>query len=88
MNVRTSRKSIVFSTPFSLTGVNARQPAGSYIIETDEAPVEGLSFLAYRRVSTRIALASDSKRPGVVETVEVDPADMEMISRQGQQASS
>ena len=58
MTVRTSCTTVTFTRPFFLGGVDAEQPAGTYKIETDEEPVEGLSFLAYRRVSTTIFLPS------------------------------
>lgn len=82
MNVRTSRRSIVFDRPFSLTGADGQLPAGTYVVETDEAQIEDVSFLVYRRVAARMTLTQDPMRPGVVETVELDSADIEMISAQ------
>jgi hypothetical protein len=54
MTSRTSTKTIMFSRPFSLSGLDETQPAGNYTVQTDEEPIEGLSFLAYQRIATVI----------------------------------
>ena len=54
--VRTRRETVTFARPFRLRGVDEPQPAGAYTVETDEEPIEGLSFMAYRRVATVIFL--------------------------------
>jgi hypothetical protein len=72
VNHRTARHSITFAQPFGVTGVEQEQPAGTYLIETDEELIEGLSFSAYRRTSTRIRLAADPRRPGIEEIVEIN----------------
>ena len=56
MNLRTTSRTITFARPFSLDGLDETQPAGTYTVQTDEEPIEGLSFLAYRRVATVIFL--------------------------------
>ena len=61
MTMRTSRRTVTFTRPFSLRGNATEQPAGTYAVETDEQLLEGLSFPAYRRVATTIFLPS---RPG------------------------
>ena len=58
---RTSRRTVTFTRPFSLSGIDGVQPAGSYTVETDEELLPGLSFPAYRRVATLIFLPA---RPG------------------------
>lgn len=72
MNIRTQQHSITFTRAFTVAGIDRVQPAGCYLIETDEELIEGLSFIAYRRISTRIRLAPDPARRGVQETVEVN----------------
>ena len=54
--MRTRRETVTFARPFRLRGVDEAQPAGAYTVETDEEPIEGLSFMAYRRVATGIFL--------------------------------
>jgi hypothetical protein len=56
MSLHTTSKTITFARPFSLDGLDEAQPAGIYTVQTDEEPIEGLSFLAYRRVATVICL--------------------------------
>ena len=41
---------------FYVEGTESKHPAGTYTVETQEERIEGLSFLAYRRVSTSIVL--------------------------------
>jgi len=55
---RVTHTSVVFRRPFTIAGVEGEHPAGTYNVETVEEPIGGLSFIAYRRVSTTIALAS------------------------------
>ncbi len=76
MSIRTSAKTVVFSRPFSLKGVDRVLPAGDYRVLTDEELIEGLSFPVYRRVSTMIFLPAEFHRPGSVELVTIDPLDL------------
>jgi hypothetical protein len=46
-------------------------------VETDEEPIEGVSMTAYRRLAMWIVLASRPDRPGLVETIAVDPTEFE-----------
>ena len=77
MTVRTSQKTVVFTRPFVLNGINETQPAGDYIVETDEELLEGISFPAYRRVLTLIHLHEKPHRPGVRETLTIDPVELD-----------
>lgn len=79
MSLRTTTQAIAFPRAFSLAGVEAKQPAGVYPVETDEELIEGLSFPAYRRVCMRIRLSESAAQPGIVETVVVNPAEIEAI---------
>ena len=56
MTDRVSRAAVTFAQPFFVEGVGRDQPAGTYEVETVEEPIEGLSFLAYRTVSTSIVI--------------------------------
>ena len=44
MTVRTSSKSVTFAQPFSLSGIDEVQPAGTYTVETDEELIPGCRF--------------------------------------------
>jgi len=76
MSIRTSARTAIFSRPFSLKGVDRVLPAGDYRVLTDEELIEGLSFPAYRRVSTMIFLPAQFHRSGAVELVTIDPVDL------------
>lgn len=79
--MRTSRKTVTFAQPFSLRGIGAEQPAGTYVVETDEELLEGLSFPAYRRVATMIFLPA---RPGDAvsgQLVTIDPLELEAAEK-------
>ena len=77
MTVRTSRKTVTFTRPFSLGGIDEVQPAGSYTVETDEEELPGLSFPAYRRIATLILLRSRGGGRVVEEVVNIDPLELQ-----------
>ena len=77
MTIRTTRKTVTFRRPFSLSAIDEVQPSGTYTVDTDEELIDGLSFLAYRRVATLLHLRSTSSRVGVTELVTVNPLELE-----------
>ena len=77
MTVRTSRKTVTFTPPFSLSGIDKVQPAGTYTVETEEELLPGLSFPAYRRIATLIFLRSRGGGPVVEEIANVDPLELQ-----------
>jgi len=77
MTVRTRTSTVTFMAPFALAGMDEPLPAGDYQVETDEERIEGISFLAYRRVSIRIHLSSPSGNPALTQTVVLAPAVMD-----------
>jgi hypothetical protein len=81
MTERTTRKTVTFTQPFSLSAIGEVQPAGTYTVETNEEPLQGVSFPAYRRIETLIFLPS---RPGgarVERVVNIDPFELEAAQR-------
>ncbi|MBC8337274.1 MAG: hypothetical protein H8E39_01150 [Alphaproteobacteria bacterium] len=77
MTIRTSKKTVTFRRPFILAELDGVQPAGVYAVETDEELLEGISFPAYRRISTLIRLHAKPDRPGIVQTLYIDPKDLD-----------
>ena len=75
MTMRTSSKTVSFRRPFWLKGVDRMLPPADYRVVTDEELIEGLSFPAYRRVSTMIFVPAPSG--SAVEMATVDPLDLE-----------
>ena len=79
MTVRTQRSTVVFRQPFNLSNIEGTQPAGEYLVETDEESIEGLSRVAFRRLSTYLHLPSTglsalSREVLSVNQVELDAA--------------
>jgi hypothetical protein len=70
-------KTVIFAHPFALNGVDGTFPPGAYAVEVTEERLEGLSFNAYRRLTTTIALPALNTALVSRQLVEVDPADLE-----------
>ena len=77
MNERTTRESVTFLHPFSLAGIEEILEPGTYIVETLEELIQGLSFVAYRRVSTTIVTADKGYGQAVRQVITIDPRDLE-----------
>ena len=73
MTIRTHTSTVTFKGPFVLGGMDEVLPAGDYEIETDEERIDGVSFLAYRRVSVRLYLPSPTGNPALTRTVALAP---------------
>jgi hypothetical protein len=75
MTVRTTSRTVTFIHPFSLSGTDEAQPAGTYTVETDEELLQASSIPAYRRIATLIRLA---RTTGTVQTqiVETNPVEL------------
>ena len=78
MTIRTTCRTVTFARPFLLRGIE-EQPAGSYVVETDEERIETASVEAYRRISTLIRLPA---RPGSLvlgQVIDIDPAELAAV---------
>jgi hypothetical protein len=62
MTIRSRRESVTFKHPFRIRGIERLLPAGAYEIVTDEETIEGLSFLAWRRIATMIIVPAEDAR--------------------------
>ena len=75
--MRTTREAVNFDRPFSIASVDGMIPAGTYAVDIDEDLIEGISFLAYRRVATIIYLPLVPGRPGSLQAVRIDPGELD-----------
>lgn len=75
MTIRTTEMSVRFQRPFVLEGAERMYPAGVYRVLVDEELIDGLSFTAYRRVSTMMFVPG---RGSSIEMMIVNPADLEL----------
>lgn len=85
MTDRITHETIAFLNPFVLKGVEGILPAGTYTIETIEEPIDGISILAYRRVSTTIIVPSPSHGMASRQMVTIDPLDLEAARKRDAQ---
>ncbi len=73
---RTSKTSITFQHPFALKGVGRELPPGTYQVVTDEELIEGLSFPAFRRVSTMIFVPTLAHANSSIEMHQIEPEEL------------
>jgi len=79
MNIRTTRSTVSFSRPFLLAGIDDAQPAGTYVVETDEELLQATSVSAYHRISTLMRLPP---RPGsneLARVIDLDPLELSTL---------
>jgi hypothetical protein len=77
MTTRTSSKTVTFALPFIVKGIDRVLAAGDYRVVTDEELIEGLSFPAYRRVSTLLFAPARAAQAANVEMFTIDPAELQ-----------
>jgi hypothetical protein len=75
MTTRTITKSVEFHRPFWLNGIDRLLPAADYRVVTEEAIIDGLSFTAYRRISTVIFVPAEFGC--AEEMMTIDPIDLQ-----------
>ncbi|WP_377805766.1 hypothetical protein ABNQ38_03785 [Azospirillum sp. A29] len=89
--IRTTTRTVTFSHPFSLSSVEGMQPAGSYVVETDEELVDSLSFPVYRRTATWLHLprSGGSATGGMAmsQTARIDPDELDRVLKAGETES-
>jgi hypothetical protein len=69
---RPSSKTVVFSHPFELKGVDRVLPPGDYRVVTEEELIQELPFPVYRRISTSISVPVEAYNASI-EMVNIDP---------------
>lgn len=82
MNVRTTRSTVTFTKPFYLDGLKEYQPPGKYRVDIDEELIEGLSFLAYRRVAALLHLPALSQPQTSIQVARITPATFDAMLEQ------
>ena len=79
MTVRTTSKTVTFTHPFNLSGMDKVQPAGrTYTVETDEELLQ-TSSLPYRRISTLMRLTTRPRGTVLTQIVEVNPLELAAV---------
>jgi hypothetical protein len=67
---------VEFIHPFHLDEIERALPAGSYTIETEEEALDGVSFLAWRRVATNL-FVRPNQTSGAVQMWAIHPDSLE-----------
>ena len=79
---RVTYRQVTFRRPFHLTGLDGRQPAGTYTIETEEALLDTYPSVVYRRIATLMHVATAA---GVLQGLPINPDDLDLaLTRDGQ----
>jgi hypothetical protein len=87
MNIRSRREFVTFKHPFRIRSIEHLLPEGTYEVVTDEEPIDGLSFAAYRRVATMIILPVLGSHGAAVEMVSISSVDLADAQRLDASAS-
>ncbi len=82
MNMRSTRSTVTFSNPFTLSGYPGDLPAGDYEVLVEEELLQGLSFEAYRRTATYLTVRGKGSHAGRTELRAISDSDLkEALSR-------
>jgi hypothetical protein len=76
MTTRSRRETITFAHPFRIKGIDHSLPAGAYEVISDEEMIEGLSFAAYRRVTTMIVVPAAPPGSSTMEMISIGSVDL------------
>lgn len=79
MNTRSTRSMVTFLHPFTLHGQPEALPAGEYEVLVEEEPLQGLSFLAYRKTATYLIVVGRGRNAGRTEMREISGTDLETL---------
>jgi hypothetical protein len=77
MTTRTLTNAVAFAHPFVLGDLNEVLPPGVYSVETDEELIEGVNFIACRRVAVVFHLPSASADPALTRTITLHPRELD-----------
>jgi hypothetical protein len=74
---RTSNRIVTFEQSFTIAGLDSPQPAGTYMIVTEEEAIPGLSFESWRRVETSLRLPALGRDTGKEQAITINPRDLD-----------
>ncbi len=76
--VRSTESLITFRHSFNLPSLGTLQPPGSYRLVVNEMEIDGLSFMAYRRVATMHYLLAIGALTARHQVYLIDPHELEL----------
>ncbi|KAA9008366.1 hypothetical protein F3S47_11515 [Histidinibacterium aquaticum] len=74
--MRSTRSTVTFSNPFTLSGYPGELPAGEYELLVEEELLQGLSFEAYRRTATYLTVRGKGRHAGRFELRAITDSDL------------
>ena len=83
MTERRTVSSVNFAEAFVLDGADGIQSPGTYLIETVEEPLDSVSFLGFRRISTTITLPAVGTATLSRQVVAISPQELQTGSLNG-----
>lgn len=86
---RTKHRTIHFDRPFTLRGVEETIAAGDYEIDDEEVLIEGLSWVAYRRIATFIKLPATVENQFRMRLIQLESDELAcLVARGGAEISN
>lgn len=76
MTSRSSQTELTFRHPFRLAALESAQPAGTYLVVTEEEQIENLSFSAFHRTATLLHLPALGVPSAIRQVITVDPDEL------------
>jgi len=77
-----SRVTLELSHPINLAAFDQEQPAGAYVVDADEQAIEGLTFLATRRVGATLYSPAGSDPTNCRYAVPISLTELDAITAQ------
>ncbi len=74
--IRCTGMDVTFRQTVVLQGLDDPLPPGTYRVDVEEEPIDGLSFLAYRRLATFIRVPLPG-HGGTIENLLIDPKELD-----------
>jgi hypothetical protein len=87
MTMRSTRSTVTFSRPFTLSGYPGDLPEGDYEVLVVEELLQGLSFEAYRRTATYLTVRGSGNHAGRTELRAISENDLKEALSQDQAAA-
>ena len=89
MTNRSLNSTVTFKQPFSIGAQKEQLPAGAYRLTIEEEMIEGLSFAAYRRVSTTLEIPALGMETARKQYIQIAADDLDAaLERDGLGAGS
>jgi hypothetical protein len=73
LTTRVTTRTVTFARAFMLDEIDRAIPPGSYMVETEEETLDNVSFVAYRRIATRIFIPSGPSASDGVQMWTIHP---------------